>query len=215
MTPAQPQYLYGMVDDRADAHDFQESPPILGIAAAVGGYKVHPFAQVVYVSEVSGLTHSLSICMAGAVVCVCVCVCCCSQVLRLYSGYLVMPRPAPSNPHCYALGHCPPCLPRAPRSKSAHSIFVTTSPFGGNVLVEIVVISFLAETMKQAMLTGTIAYLHLTLVQCSNTTVNSLLLICLRSILVCCYGIVWHCSDVGAPAGTGTAPTVHLQRCSH
>ena len=42
VTPAQPQYLHGMVDDRADAHDFQESPPILGIAAAVGGYKVRP-----------------------------------------------------------------------------------------------------------------------------------------------------------------------------
>lgn len=40
VTPAQPQYLHGMVDDRADAHDFQEAPPILGIAAAVGGYKV-------------------------------------------------------------------------------------------------------------------------------------------------------------------------------
>ncbi|DBA71802.1 TPA: hypothetical protein ACH3X2_010996 [Trebouxia sp. C0005] len=40
VTPAQPQYLYSMMEDRSDAHDFQESPPILGIAAAVGGYKV-------------------------------------------------------------------------------------------------------------------------------------------------------------------------------
>ena len=40
VTPAQPQYLHGMVDDRADTHDFQEAPPILGIATAVGGYKV-------------------------------------------------------------------------------------------------------------------------------------------------------------------------------
>lgn len=40
VTPAQPVYLYGMVNDRADAHDFHESPPILGIATAVGGYKV-------------------------------------------------------------------------------------------------------------------------------------------------------------------------------
>ena len=39
VTPAQPQYLYGLVDDRADAHDFQGTPPILGIAASVGGYK--------------------------------------------------------------------------------------------------------------------------------------------------------------------------------
>lgn len=46
VTPAQPQYLHGMVDDRADAHDFQEAPPILGIAAAVGGYKV----QFCYIS---------------------------------------------------------------------------------------------------------------------------------------------------------------------
>ena len=40
VTPAQPQYLHGMVDDRMDAHDFQASPPILGVVAAVGGYKV-------------------------------------------------------------------------------------------------------------------------------------------------------------------------------
>jgi len=40
VTPAQPQYLYSMMEDRADVHDFHESPPILGIAAAVGGYKV-------------------------------------------------------------------------------------------------------------------------------------------------------------------------------
>ncbi|KAL0046056.1 hypothetical protein WJX82_001167 [Trebouxia sp. C0006] len=40
VTPAQPQYLYSMMEDRSDAHDFQESPPILGIAAVVGGYKV-------------------------------------------------------------------------------------------------------------------------------------------------------------------------------
>lgn len=48
VTPAQPQYLYGLVDDRADAHDFQGTPPILGIAASVGGYKVggiHAFSH--------------------------------------------------------------------------------------------------------------------------------------------------------------------------
>lgn len=64
--------------------------------------------------------------------------------------------------------------------------------------------------MKQAKLTGTIAYLHLTLVQRSNTTVSSLLLVCLCPIPVCCYGIDWHCSDVGAPAGTDMATASDL-----
>ena len=46
VTPAQPQYLHGMVDDRADTHDFQEAPPILGIATAVGGYKVQSGSHI-------------------------------------------------------------------------------------------------------------------------------------------------------------------------
>lgn len=51
VTPAQPKYLYGLVDDRADAHDFQGTPPILGIAASVGGYKVKAICYVVLCAQ--------------------------------------------------------------------------------------------------------------------------------------------------------------------
>ena len=66
VTPAQPQYLYGMVDDRADAHDFVESPPILGIAAAVGGYKVCAHARRYVPRFVAG-----SLCVPVPCLCLC------------------------------------------------------------------------------------------------------------------------------------------------
>lgn len=125
VTPAQPQYLYGMVDDRADAHDFQESPPILGIAAAVGGYKVHPLAQVMHVSVIQG--SNIPRPYSWLVLCLCLCV----RLLQLIGVAFVQrllgfasPRPAQSLMLCTAPL---PCLPCASQSKSAQIIFVTTS----------------------------------------------------------------------------------------
>ena len=41
VSPAQPVYLHGLVDDAGDAAQrLDTSPPVLGIAASVGGYQV-------------------------------------------------------------------------------------------------------------------------------------------------------------------------------
>lgn len=39
VTPAQPHYLYGLLDANQDPH-LGMTPPILGIASSVGGYRV-------------------------------------------------------------------------------------------------------------------------------------------------------------------------------
>ena len=39
VTPAQPNYLHGLVDDSADSQ-LNEAPPVLAVATAVGGYMV-------------------------------------------------------------------------------------------------------------------------------------------------------------------------------
>lgn len=39
VTPAQPHYLYGLLDANQDPH-LGMAPPILGIAASAGGYQV-------------------------------------------------------------------------------------------------------------------------------------------------------------------------------
>ena len=41
VTPAQPTYLHGLVDEKGDAARLMEAaPPVLGVAASVSGYKV-------------------------------------------------------------------------------------------------------------------------------------------------------------------------------
>ena len=42
MTPAQPDYVYGMVDDANAPVDFDMPPPILGVAFDKTGYTVGP-----------------------------------------------------------------------------------------------------------------------------------------------------------------------------
>ena len=150
VTPAQPQYLYGMVDDRADAHDFVESPPILGIAAAVGGYKVCAHDQRYVPRFVGRLSLCVCLCRSCAVsvsvsvsLSVSVSVSsACSFMLQLYSGCLFMLDFAlrlPANPYPYCLytlhftGRCPAC-PAPPEFALPCTALSCSTPFPGPVL---------------------------------------------------------------------------------
>ena len=44
VTPAQPHYLYGLLDANQDPH-LGMAPPILGIAASAGGYQVRDVSE--------------------------------------------------------------------------------------------------------------------------------------------------------------------------